>query len=98
MAVCDDQHEGSKPKREHAYELTNERDSWGSVLPSAFQYLSSLLSLHSPEHVSDMERVNRCKINNSTVVKIGKKIAGEDSMRRFQCGRAKNAVNKVKRE
>jgi hypothetical protein len=29
-----------------------------------------------------MERVNRCKINNSTVVKIGKKIAGEDSMRR----------------
>jgi hypothetical protein len=52
------------------------------VLPSAFQYLSSLLSLHSPEHVSDVERVNRCKTNNSTVEKIGKKIAGEDSMRR----------------
>ena len=58
-AVCDDQYEGSKPEREHAYELTNERESWGSVLPSAFQYLSSLLSLHSPAHASDMEGVNQ---------------------------------------
>jgi hypothetical protein len=42
------------------------------VLPSAFQCLSSLLSLHSPPHASDVER---CNINSSTVGQIGKKFA-----------------------
>jgi hypothetical protein len=48
------------------YEVTKERESWGSVLPSAFQYLLSLLSLHSPEHTSEVENEKERKANKSS--------------------------------